>query len=278
MKKGFTLAELLGVIVLLGALMLIIVPLVTSSMKDSKEELYNDQIESIKLSLALWMSDNQKPKKGETITLTLSQLKEAGLVELDIKNPKTEELFPNDMVLKIVNNNDIIEYVIEESGSNKVEYNLIPSIKVNGNVLEYVEVNSTYNDLGVIALDNNNNTISDISVNTSPNFDVSKMGSYLRSYQATYNGYTNTVYRTIIVRDTTGPVIEFDGDLTLKLSQVNDYNFKADITVTDNSGESVEVDVTNNINAIAGSYTVEYKATDTSGNVTTKLRKVVVTE
>ena len=278
MKKGFTLAELLGVIVLLGALMLIIIPLVSNSMKDSKQELYNDQIESIKLSLELWMSYNQRPDIGETITLSLSQLKEAGFVELDIKNPITEELFPNDMILKIINNNNIIEYEILENGNNKNDYNLIPSIKVNGNVLEYVEINSTYNDLGVTAKDSSNNVLSNVNVSTSPNLNLTKIGTYLRTYTVSISGYSNIAYRTIIVRDTTGPVIEFDGDLTLTLSQVNDYDFKSDITVTDNSNGDVSVTVSDNITALAGSYTVEYKATDSSGNVSTKLRKVVVTE
>ena len=279
MKKGFTLAELLGVIILLGAIALIIVPLVSNSMHDSKETLYNDQIKSIELSLASWMSSNQTPAEGETITLSLSQLKEAGLVELDITNPMTEELFPNDMILKITNNNGIIEYEISENGNNKEDYNLIPSIRVNGNVLEYVEVNSeSYNDLGVTAKDASNNVLSGVSVVTSPNLDLTQIGTYLRSYTVTANGYSNIAYRTIIVRDTTGPVIEFPGDLTLSLSQVDSYDFKSDITVTDNSGGAVEVTVTDNIHSLAGSYTVEYRATDASGNVSTKLRRVVVTE
>ena len=278
MKKGFTLAELLGVIVLLGAIMLIVVPLVSNSMKDSEEELYNDQIESIKLSLELWMSYNQSPNIGETITLSLSQLKEAGFVELDITNPITKELFPNDMVLKIINNNGIIEYEVTENGNNKNDYNLIPSMRINGNTLEYVEINSTYDDLGVTSVDSNGNVLSNSVVSTVPTLDVSQKGTYLRSYTINSGVYTNTVYRTIVVRDTTGPVIAYPGDLTLTLSQVNSYDFKSDITVTDNSGDEVEVTVTDNINAIAGSYTVEYKATDSSGNVTTKLRKVVVTE
>ncbi len=278
MKKGFTLAELLGVIVLLGAIMLIVVPLVSNSMKDSEEELYNDQIESIKLSLELWMSYNQSPNIGETITLSLSQLKEAGFVEFDITNPITKELFPNDMVLKIINNNGIIEYEVTENGDNKNDYNLIPSMRINGNTLEYVEINSTYDDLGVTSVDSNGNVLSNSVVSTVPTLDVSQKGTYLRSYTINSGVYTNTVYRTIVVRDTTGPVIAYPGDLTLTLSQVNSYDFKSDITVTDNSGDEVEVTVTDNINAIAGSYTVEYKATDSSGNVTTKLRKVVVTE
>ena len=225
------------------------------------------------------MSSNQTPAEGETITLSLSQLKEAGLVELDITNPMTEELFPNDMILKITNNNGIIEYEISENGNNKEDYKLIPSIRINGNVLEYVEVNSeSYNDLGVTAKDASNNVLSDVSVVTSPNLDLTQIGTYLRSYTVTANGYSNIAYRTIIVRDTTGPVIEFPGDLTLSLSQVDSYDFKSDITVTDNSGGAVEVTVTDNIHSLAGSYTVEYRATDASGNVSTKLRRVVVTE
>ena len=130
MKKGFTLAELLGVIVILGALMLVIIPLVSTAIKDADEELYNSQIESIKLSLESWMSDNQRPNEGEYITLSLSQLKEAGLVELDITNPKTKELFPNDMILKIINNNGTIEYEVNENGSNTNNYESISSIKI----------------------------------------------------------------------------------------------------------------------------------------------------
>lgn len=278
MKKAFTLAELIGVIVLLGALILIIAPLTNSSMKGAEDALYEKQIESLKLSLQLWMSENQRPNAGEVITLSLSQLKEAGLVEIDIKNPKTEELFPNDMILKIINNDNIINYEINETGNNKNDYLLIPSISVNGSALTYVEINGTYNDLGVTAKDQNNNLITDVSVTTTPNFDISKKGTYLTTYSVTNNDYTNIAYRTIVVRDTRGPNISFPGPLTLTLSEVNNYDFKSDITVTDNSGEEVYVTVTDNINVIAGNYTVEYKATDSSGNTSTKLRQVIVTE
>ena len=45
MKKGFTLAELLAVIVILGLLALIAVPVVLNKIKSTKEDLYNNQIE-----------------------------------------------------------------------------------------------------------------------------------------------------------------------------------------------------------------------------------------
>lgn len=281
MKKGFTLAELLGVLVILGAILLIAIPVVDQAIKSGKEDLYQEQIEIIKNSLQLWMSNNQKPDVGEKIVLSLSQLKEAGAVELDITNPKTNELFPNDMTLEITNNNGIIEYEVDVTGSNKVDYTLLPSISLNGNVLEYVEVDSTgvitYDDPGVIVKDSSGNIISTVSQSTTPTLDITKRGIYLRKYVATSNGYTNVAYRTIIVRDTIGPEISFIGSLTLTYEESRTYDYDADIVVTDNSGENVTVTVEHNISPLVGDYTIEYIATDSSGNVTTKSRKVTIT-
>ena len=274
MKKGFTLAELLGVIVILGALMLVIIPLVSTAIKGGNEELYNSQIESIKLSLESWMSDNQKPNEGEYITLSLSQLKEAGLVELDITNPKTKELFPNDMILKIINNNGTIEYEVNENGSNTNDYESITSIKVNGDVLEYVELGSTYTDLGVTAKDVNGNIITNVTTTTTPILNLNKKGLYL----VTYRTNDNIAYRTIVVRDTTGPEITFSNNLEMTYEQSKTYDFKSDITLTDNSNEEVTVMVETNIKPLAGNYTIKYIAKDSSGNETIKLRKVTIKE
>ncbi len=282
MKKGFTLAELLGVLVILGAILLIAIPVVDQTIKSGKEDLYQEQIDSIKTSLQLWMSNNQKPDVGEKIVLSLSQLKESDAVALDITNPKTNELFPNDMILEISNNNGIIEYEVDVTGNNKEDYTLLPSISLNGNVLEYVEVDSTnvttYDDSGVIVKDSSGNVISTVSQSTTPTFDITKRGIYLRKYTATFNGYTNVAYRTIIVRDTTGPEIGFVGSLTLTYEESRTYDYDNDIVVTDNSGENVTVTVEHNISPLVGDYTIEYIATDSSGNVTTKSRKVTITE
>ena len=114
MKKGFTLAELLGVLVILGAILLIAIPVVDQAIKSGKEDLYQEQIEIIKNSLQLWMSNNQKPDVGEKIVLSLSQLKEAGAVELDITNPKTNELFSDGLQVKITKVDNNYKYEIIE--------------------------------------------------------------------------------------------------------------------------------------------------------------------
>lgn len=275
MKKGFTLAELLGVIIILGAVLLIITATFSNILKQSEEDLYNDQINSIKLALESWMSDNQKPNVGEKVILSLSQLKESGLIALDIKNPKTKELFPNDMVLEIFNNEGIIEYNVNVTGTNVKDYNSITSIKVNGNVLEYVEQGvSNYTDPGVTAKDSNGSIVSNVTSETTPTLNLNEKGTYITKYTTS----DNVAYRTIIVRDTTGPIINFDTNLEMTYEESKTYDFKSDITVTDNSNEEVSVKVSNNITLLPGNYTIKYVATDSSGNETIKLRKITIKE
>ena len=271
MKKGFTLAELLGVIVVLAAVLLIIMPTIDKTIKQGQDDLYDKQINSIKLAMELWVADNVKLEDGEYIVLTLSQLKDAGLVEFDVKNPKTEELFPNDMLLTIRNNDGILEYEVSTKGDNVENYELLPRISINGNILTYVEVNSEYVDRGASVTDQSGNVISSYVAQTiEPELNVSMRGVYLEKYTTNYNGYSNTVYRTIIVRDTIGPEIIFSNNLELTYEEAKDYNFESDIIIKDNSGEKVELTVEDNIMDLPGRYTVKYIAVDTSGNETVK--------
>lgn len=268
MKKGFTLAELIGVVVILGAIALIIIPIVIKSIKEGNDELYNSQIENIKLSLQLWTSEYQKPNKNESITLSLSQLKESGLVEMDIKNPVTKELLPNDMVLKIINNEGIIEYQVIDEGVNKQEYLTLPYMKLVGNALTYVELGEEYIDEGIV--DKDNNKIS-ANIDIEPLLDTDIKGVYV--YKYTYQN--NVIYRTVVVRDTKAPQILFD-DLTINLDEYETYDFLSDIVVTDNSHEQVNVEVVKNFNYSVGTFSIKYIATDSSGNVATKYRNVTV--
>lgn len=279
MKKGFTLAELLGVLVILAAILLIIMPIVDKTIKEGKDDLYDKQINSIKLAMELWLTDHAKLDEGEYIVITLSQLKDSGLIEFDIKNPKTEELFPNDMLLTIKNNDGILEYEVVDAGNNLDDYESLPRLSINGNILTYVEINTEYIDRGVKVTDSIGNTITDtVSQTISPDLSISTKGVYLQKYSITYNGFSNMVYRTIIVRDTIGPEILFSNNLELTYEEAQKYDFKSDIVVKDNSGEKAEVTVEDNIMDLPGRYTVKYTAIDTSGNETVKVRQVTIKE
>ena len=99
-KKGFTLVELLAVIVILSLLLLLAVTTVSSQFKNSKDELYDTQLNNVKLAAEMWGSDNKVKLNSisDCVTLTLGYLKDEGYVDANIKNTYTKELFKDDEV------------------------------------------------------------------------------------------------------------------------------------------------------------------------------------
>lgn len=103
-KHGFTLIELIGVITILGILVLIVSPIVRGVTENSKETLFEAQIESIKDGLKNWSIANAQSlpqEEGASITITLGQLKTDGFIDINLKNPKNNKCFNNDMILTI---------------------------------------------------------------------------------------------------------------------------------------------------------------------------------
>ena len=75
MKKGFTLVELIAVIVLLSLIALFTFPSVNKTIKDRKEALYNVQIDNIKASAVSYIDKNGLLKNNDKVIVTLCQLK-----------------------------------------------------------------------------------------------------------------------------------------------------------------------------------------------------------
>lgn len=114
LKKGFTLAELLGVIVVLGLLAMIAVPAVTDSLNKYKKNLCNTQISYMIESARNWGADHllQLPEEGQILKITVSELIQQGYMEgdrdavnaedqLKVRNPNTKEYFTPDPVITI---------------------------------------------------------------------------------------------------------------------------------------------------------------------------------
>ena len=93
-KRGFTLVELLAVIVLLGLVALIAAPAITGIIKQSKDSLSDSQIQSIEMSAKNWATDNMAklPSDGNCIVVSLSKLQAEGYADLEIKDPKTGKI------------------------------------------------------------------------------------------------------------------------------------------------------------------------------------------
>ena len=79
-KKGFTLVELLGVIVILSLLTLISAIAITSIVKSSKETLSDTQKDAIIYAAKLWTKNNlnQLTQDGYCTTKSVDDLKNAG--------------------------------------------------------------------------------------------------------------------------------------------------------------------------------------------------------
>lgn len=106
--KGFTLVELIAIIVVLTAIFLISFPSLLNSVKDNKEKQYENMINDLCLAGKSYIYSNMDiypiDKVGEKITVSINQLINYGNVDKTLKNPKTNNLVRNDVLIYSVLN------------------------------------------------------------------------------------------------------------------------------------------------------------------------------
>lgn len=125
-QKGFTLAELLAIIVILSLLTLLVGTSIVPLVKGSKKDLNDVQIKAIESATEAWCAENldRIPENKQCVYIKLQDLKESGLLDAEVKNIELEENINNEIKIKIsfalhkaisfeVNSNDIsdCEYV-----------------------------------------------------------------------------------------------------------------------------------------------------------------------
>ena len=108
MKRGFTLVELLAVMIILGMIVLITFPNIQKSFNKSSEKLLEKQIKSIENVARAWGTTNNS-QFDDCYILTLENLKKSGLLEnKDILNPETKREL--DGCVKIMYDDSINQY------------------------------------------------------------------------------------------------------------------------------------------------------------------------
>jgi len=143
MKRGFTLIELMGVIVVLGVLAAISTIAVDKIIKENKQSVYEAQIASIEDGARAWAAKHIKEvpdENGAAISVPLLFLRNEGIISEDFENPKTNKPFNNDLYINISYEGGIYKYEVDETSGLGIDAN--PKLLNN----KYVASAKTYSN------------------------------------------------------------------------------------------------------------------------------------
>lgn len=305
-KKGFTLVELLGVLVLLIIIFMVVYPNVSKVIDSGEDTTYKKQINAILSAAYDWsLGDTSRLPEGSNKTyVTLAELKNSGLVDANITDPKTREPFSNDLVISIsyvgfsystTSNSskkygDYLYNIDNLPTYNEISQN--PTIELDGlvknssgNYVTNVDLNSEFKNSDYTATSNDGVDLTDrVIINIMHNgnavdlIDTSKVGIYYINYTVVDdNGNSTTAVRNVIVSDISAPEINIIENNTVALGSQG-FDLMDGVSCSDNSGNcdiSVVSDDSFNTN-VKDKYVIEYSAKDFSGNTNTKKRVVTV--
>lgn len=285
--KGFTLIEILAVIVVLAIIMVISVPLIGGVIEDVKKNSFKIAVKHLAKAAELTYFGN-KENKGREIIFEFNDYEMTSnfpdaTLEFEGKAPQNGNLIIrkdgkisysfHDGKYCIEKGYDETEPVANDKNSDlcvsEVE---MPVVAIVGANPQYIEINTNYSDLGATAITTTGEEISLIDVmykegdNQISSIDTSVKGTYRVIYTVLEDYKTNFAERTVIVRDTIKPILHVPTSTSITIAEVNEFNFLSDVTVSDNSLETLTVSVSGSISRIAGSYEIVYSATDSSGN------------
>lgn len=286
MKKGFTLIEMVSIIIIIGIIALIAIPTVNSIIKSGREDLYENQLDEIKLASEKWAFNNLDllpDEEGKSVTITLLQLKKGGYLPLDIRDPRDNSLLSNGLSITITYKNNDYEYNIKNIITNTEITNESPSILLNGLAVETIEVGTKYQEKGAVATDSKGTNLTNIQIIYYENgkqvatVDTTKLNTYTVEYSITdlSKNLTTVITRTVIVKDSEAPIITVPNKVTISSSEAINYDLLEGVMITDNSGENIKPEISG-FDTSKGEKIVSYKACDSSLNCTTEKRIIVI--
>lgn len=239
-KKGFTLVELIAVIVVLAIILAITVPAITGVVRSSAMRAFESDAKLVLNAVKLKLLEN--PNLDPT-TITQENINQSlGLTNENYADVKIEE---NEGIryIKITGQgkwaglsacgsyfdmrvnegecyNDFNDPVITLLGSNPID----------------VQVGSAYSDAGATATDVEDGDITD-RIEITSNLNINTVGTYTITYNVSDNAgrEAEPVSRTVNVIDTNNPVVTFsmNGNTTYA------KNYSTDVTVSDAGGVNI---------------------------------------
>jgi len=116
MKKGFTLVEVLGVLVILTIIFAVTIPLVINNINNTKEKVWEQTVAHIKEGTKLYLREYKEDFPdlnvvGSTIEVSLSEIIDNGFMKPPIINPITDQTVLDSTIINIevisINNYEI---------------------------------------------------------------------------------------------------------------------------------------------------------------------------
>jgi len=300
-NKGFTLIELLAVITLLVLVFMILYPKVISVIDQGQEVTHQKQVDTILSASYDWSLKNYSklPDSGESVYVTLGELKNLGLVNADITDPKTRELFPDDLVISISNvgsskqetdeySRKYGDYLYTVQISSTMRINPVIELKgltanSSGDYVTKVDLNSDFENNDYTATSSKGKDITDrVVVNIMyenravEKVDTSKVGIYYINYTVVDDeGKSVGITRNVIVSDLSSPTITLPENNAIGI-EITTFDLMNGVSCSDNSG-NCDITHTGDITyGVAGKYIIEYTARDSSGNTSTVKRVITV--
>ena len=262
-KKGFTLIEIMAIIILLSVISIIIYPVINNTISKSEDDLYDQQIEELVRLSNAWVAGNAidlVPKEGFTYDLTFEELATQGyIVEKDIINPKTGEVFPGCMKVTYnsVDSNynvsydetceaetgdvtPIINLVVDEGVINSAGYAVRDfNVKVLGsNIASYKYCTGTRECEPIVSVNGNSGNIAITNEGTTYVCVIGKKGSkttkkLCKSYKLDKSDF---VMGELVIDGTLGENGWYTSDVKLSVRDVEGVTSKLNInSITENT-------------------------------------------
>lgn len=175
---------------------------------------------------------------------------------------------------KIINEKISEEQAPEEQAPEATVDITAPVILLEGSNSLVIEVGSSYSEPGVTAIDDIDGVVA-VSIDGEVNALV--LGLNILTYTATdVAGNTVSVIRNVTVVDTAAPILTMSGSTSMELLRGETF-VDPGVTALDSFEGAIVIEIENTIdNLVVGSYTLTYKASDSSGNQSSLSRTIDV--
>ena len=284
-SSAFTLAELLGVIVVLAVVALITFPIITSSIRNSQNKALEDTIKTIEEAAYRYSVENDLGYSSQRRPLYLDEIKQKGFLKKNLVNPITEEEITGCVWYSwnIAYNQYFFEYDsecvnVDTEPTINLAYNQ-NLINSNGWAKENMSVTLTGNGQIKYCISNSECTPNlDVTVGNNTKFITSEGNNYLCALSSNSLGTTEKKCLTVKLDKTaqTAGTITFIGELG------NDNWYTSDVTMnivdgTDSlSGHDKTVSSMTNISNNTTGTNVVVTTTDLAGNISTNTYTVKI--